>query len=101
MSLYDRDYYRRQTGSEERGGFTVLLWLIGLNLLIFLLARGGGGGDGMLELCSSPQEFAPWQLLTYAFLHADFTHLLFNMWGLYIFGTLVTPHLGGRNFLLL
>lgn len=30
--------------------------------------------------------FMPWQLLTYAFLHGSFTHLLFNMLGLWMFG---------------
>ncbi len=30
--------------------------------------------------------FMPWQLLSYAFLHANFTHLLFNMLGLWMFG---------------
>ncbi|KQY81283.1 MULTISPECIES: rhomboid family intramembrane serine protease [Roseateles] len=30
--------------------------------------------------------FMPWQVLTYAFLHGSFTHLLFNMLGLWMFG---------------
>ena len=30
--------------------------------------------------------FMPWQLLSYAFLHGSFTHLLFNMLGLWMFG---------------
>lgn len=30
--------------------------------------------------------FWPWQLLTYAFLHADMLHLFFNMLGLWMFG---------------
>ena len=101
MSLYDREYYRRQSDAGDRGGFTVLLWLIGLNVFCFLLSLGDHGLADALTLNCSPREFAPWQILTYAFLHADFTHLLFNMWGLYLFGTLVTPHLGSRDFLLL
>jgi len=31
-------------------------------------------------------NFMPWQLLTYAFLHGDFMHLFFNMFGLWMFG---------------
>ena len=31
--------------------------------------------------------FLPWQLLTYAFLHGSFTHLLMNMLGLWMFGS--------------
>jgi len=30
--------------------------------------------------------FWPWQLITYAFLHADVLHLFFNMLGLWMFG---------------
>jgi len=30
--------------------------------------------------------FLPWQLLSYVFLHGSFTHLLFNMLGLWMFG---------------
>ena len=31
--------------------------------------------------------FLPWQLLSYAFLHGSLTHLAFNMFGLYMFGS--------------
>ncbi|XHS77686.1 rhomboid family intramembrane serine protease [Burkholderiaceae bacterium UC74_6] len=30
--------------------------------------------------------FQPWQVITYAFLHGDFWHILFNMFGLWMFG---------------
>jgi len=30
--------------------------------------------------------FEPWQLFTYAFLHGDFLHIFFNMFGLWMFG---------------
>ena len=32
-------------------------------------------------------SFQPWQLVTYAFLHANFWHIFFNMFGLYMFGS--------------
>jgi len=32
-------------------------------------------------------SFMPWQVLTYAFLHGSLAHLLFNMFGLYMFGS--------------
>jgi len=31
--------------------------------------------------------FRPWQLVTYAFIHANFTHLLFNGFAIWMFGT--------------
>ena len=44
--------------------------------------------------------FHEWQLVTYAFLHADWTHLFFNMFALYMFGPEVERVLGGRRYLL-
>jgi membrane associated rhomboid family serine protease len=42
-----------------------------------------------------------WQLVTYMFLHSprDFSHILFNMWGLYLFGSIVAPEMGSKRFL--
>jgi membrane associated rhomboid family serine protease len=40
-----------------------------------------------------------WQLFTYMFIHADGLHLIFNMFGLYMFGSELEQHWGGRNFL--
>ncbi|GAA3964070.1 rhomboid family intramembrane serine protease [Hymenobacter antarcticus] len=39
----------------------------------------------------------PWTLLTYAFTHKDFFHILFNMLNLYWFGQLVREYLGDRR----
>ena len=39
----------------------------------------------------------PWTLLTYAFTHAGFFHILFNMLNLYYFGQLVQEYLGNRR----
>ena len=36
----------------------------------------------------------PWTLVTYMFLHAGFTHILFNMLGLYFFGPRVEQRIG-------
>jgi membrane associated rhomboid family serine protease len=40
----------------------------------------------------------PWTLVTYMFLHGGFTHILFNMLGLFFFGGQVEERLGSRNF---
>ena len=44
--------------------------------------------------------FAPWQLVTYAFLHGSMLHLLFNMFALYMFGTAIEQVFGSRRYLL-
>jgi len=43
--------------------------------------------------------FEPWQLLTYAFLHADAAHLFFNMLGLWMFGRDLESMFGGRGLM--
>ena len=39
----------------------------------------------------------PWTLLTYAFVHDGFLHIIFNMLNLYYFGQLVREYLGDRR----
>ncbi|MDT4762597.1 rhomboid family intramembrane serine protease [Sphaerochaeta sp. PS] len=41
-----------------------------------------------------------WQLFTYMFVHGGFSHLLFNMISLYLFGTMVEQRVGSKEFLL-
>lgn len=43
----------------------------------------------------------PWTVVTYMFLHGSLTHLLFNMLGLFFFGSRVESRLGERRFLTL
>ncbi len=40
----------------------------------------------------------PWQLLSYGFLHGGLMHLVFNMYGLWIFGTQVEHVWGTQRF---
>lgn len=44
---------------------------------------------------------APWQMLTAAFLHGSWLHLIFNMYTLYIFGQVLEPMLGRARYLAL
>ena len=43
----------------------------------------------------------PWTIVTYMFLHGGFTHLLFNMIGLYFFGPRIEARLGSQRFITL
>ncbi|MDB6001080.1 MAG: rane protein [Rhizobacter sp.] len=43
--------------------------------------------------------FLPWQVVTYAFLHGSFTHLFFNMLGLWMFGAELERLWGPRRFI--
>ena len=45
--------------------------------------------------------FEPWQLITYAFLHANLAHIGLNMWALFLFGRDVERTLGARHYILM
>lgn len=44
-------------------------------------------------------QFWVWQPFTYIFIHADFWHLLFNAFMLWMLGRIVEPEMGSRKFL--
>jgi len=44
-------------------------------------------------------SFAPWQLVTYAFLHGSLVHIAFNMFALYMFGAAIERVFGARRYL--
>lgn len=58
------------------------------------VAAGPGG------VPTSVPQFYPWQLITSAFLHGGFGHILFNMFGLWIFGMRIEQTLGSQRFLI-
>ncbi|MBD8872002.1 rhomboid family intramembrane serine protease [Rhodanobacter sp. DHB23] len=47
---------------------------------------------------SNVAGFEPWQLVSYAFMHGGFEHILFNMFGLYMFGGVIERTFGARNY---
>jgi membrane associated rhomboid family serine protease len=59
-----------------------------------------------LATASSPDlvgidvAFAPWQLVSYGFLHGGLAHLFFNMFALYMFGLPIERAWGTRRFLI-
>jgi len=44
-------------------------------------------------------DFHVWQFLTYMFLHGGFTHILFNMFALWMFGSVIERVWGPKKFL--
>ncbi len=74
--------------------------LLLVNVAIYFLGQLLGAGfvvDFALWPVSSP-EFWPWQIVTYAFLHANFNHLFFNMLGLWMFGSELEQVWGQKRF---
>jgi membrane associated rhomboid family serine protease len=84
--------------------------LIGINVIIGIGAFLGGasatsGGIGQSQLLEhgalSRPEIADgeyWRLITAGFLHAGFLHLAFNMFALYVLGTMLEPAIGRLRF---
>ena len=68
------------------------------NVLLFFVQQTVPGVDSMLRFMPSLLLERPWTLVTYMFLHAGFTHILFNMLGLYFFGPRVEQRIGSERF---
>ncbi|MBY0543079.1 MAG: rhomboid family intramembrane serine protease [Sphingobacteriaceae bacterium] len=44
-------------------------------------------------------NFKIWQPITYMFMHGNLTHIFFNMFALYSFGSILEAHWGGKRFI--
>lgn len=103
MGLRDRDYYREETTS---GGLeSVVIRLIVLNGLVFL-AEVLLDGHQLAQWLAVRGDtlWRPWEwyrLLTAGFVHdwRAVHHILFNMLGLYFFGSPLEERYGPREFL--
>ena len=75
--------------------------LIMINVLMYLITAITGNfmyENFALFYFKSP-FFKPYQLVTHMFMHGGFTHILFNMYTLYIFGCVLERVWGSRKFL--
>lgn len=91
---------------------TVTKYLIIANVLVFIATLGLGFATGIgldpalqimgnlfgLNYIGSPR-FAIYQFITYMFIHGGFTHIIFNMFTLWMFGCVVENALGPKRFL--
>jgi membrane associated rhomboid family serine protease len=84
--------------------------IIGANVVVFLLQSSMGDSAVILfalwplnaSAAFGPDVgFAPWQLVTYSFLHGGFAHIFFNMFAVYMFGSTLEQFFGTRFYVLL
>ena len=68
------------------------------NVLVFLAQMSGGAFLFDWFALWPDRNFSPLQLVSYSFLHGGITHLLFNMLGLYMFGSDLERLFGWRFF---
>src|SRR5262245_44635122 len=105
MGIYDRDYYRKEGQSYlDRlvPSGAVCKWLIVVNLVVFFAQMATAWKLNTYLALSAAKVYdgEVWRLLTHAFLHGDFWHLFFNMFGLWMFGSELEEMYGSREFLL-
>ena len=73
--------------------------LIGINVLVFLAQMASGFAVTDLLALQPAIVFAePWTVLTSGFAHADWLHILLNMYSLWIFGEAIEQYLGPKRF---
>jgi membrane associated rhomboid family serine protease len=78
-----------------------VLRLIVANIVVYFLERTAPGVANMLAFVPRNVLQQPWTLVTYMFVHANTTHILFNMLALYFFGPRVEERLGSKRFITL
>ena len=73
---------------DKLSRLNVLEKIIAVNVIFFILGLLLNSSLSWLELPSdfSSFIFKPWSIISYAFLHYDFLHILFNMLWLYAIG---------------
>jgi membrane associated rhomboid family serine protease len=83
--------------------YSTVYWLIGINILIYVAMYHLDFYDLTFYLSMIPGLVLHgwvWTFVTYMFVHGGFTHILFNMLALFIFGIQVEREMGSREFLL-
>ena len=112
MGIYDREYSRGEEPGFHFGGGarTATTTLVLITIAVYVLqlltsddrAAAPGGITGLLALQSDTWRY-PWkwyQFFSYGFLHAtgDLKHILFNMFGFWMFGRDVEQRYGRREY---
>lgn len=73
--------------------------LLGINVLIFLLTSTGIIPADLLAMhYFESSDFHFYQIITYLFVHSSLMHLISNMFGLYMFGSLLEQIWGKQRF---
>ena len=85
----------------------IVLNLIIINVLAYFASAMFNGGDSLNSVYDlfalhhyKSSEFRPYQVITHMFMHGGLFHLLFNMLGLWMFGTTIEKVWGPKRFLI-
>ncbi len=83
---------------------TIIKNLIIINALVFLAQNAippetFNMDDAFALHTVQSQLYKPWQLITHLFMHADIMHIFFNMFALWVFGSVLENLWGPKRFL--
>jgi len=86
---------------------TIIKNLLIINGLVFLAQNTFAGSTSSFSFedyfalhAWQSDLYKPWQLITHMFLHGDFSHILGNMFALWMFGSILENVWGPKRFLL-
>jgi len=81
---------------------TVVKNLLIINALFFLgtLFNQGLFYDLFAARWFQSSDFRPWQIVTHMFMHGGISHIFFNMFALYLFGSTLERFWGSKKFLI-
>ena len=114
MALYGRSIWNDFIITLRQGN--VVLWLIAINLVIFIVQKFAGIVCFLFEQDTAllkqvyidyfylPYRYEtffskPWTLISYAFFHADFRHIFFNLLYLYWFTQIFSTYHNNKRLL--
>lgn len=80
-------------------GIPVTIWLLLITSAIFVVQIFNTAVELLFILWPPVLLFEPWRLISAAFLHANFTHIFYNMFGLLFFGLALESIIGSKRFL--
>lgn len=92
--------------SSRLGGFlsnippvTRNLFYINVVMFVFTLIKQDFMIGTFAMFYPTSPYFRPWQIVTHMFMHGGWAHIIFNMYALVMFGTVVERALGSKKFL--
>lgn len=96
-------FIRRENFKQYITLYPVVSSIIAINFIVYLLTLIPGYGDWLLYAGMSVNGLIAdgewWRIITSMFLHAGFTHVLFNMFSLFLFGPELEKIAGKMRFL--
>lgn len=76
--------------------------IMAVSVLVWLVQQVGGSVVTNDLAFFAPLTLSqPWRLITTMFVHGSFFHILFNMWSVYVFGSMLERQLGRVRYLAL